>query len=211
MSCSAMSSPPVPSTTLIAPAAAPFASCAWATGTRDCTMDSAAAVEMPAAASPFRKLRREIEWERKRATSSLMSHLRLWVSGVACRGVVGHSALDPRHSSLGRRSIGSTEIACHGVDLVLGPERAAPDHAVEHALPSPAVLAMVAPHTLAVALAAQLERRFPPRRVGKPDRLALLRQRGRSRARERARKERCSNDGGNTPAHRYSPLPLELS
>ena len=61
------------------------------------------------------------------------------------------------------------------VDLVLGPERAPPDHAVEHALPAPAVLAVVPPHAVAVAREAAAEQHFPAGRIGEANGLRLLR------------------------------------
>src|SRR5574341_1390809 len=72
-----------------------------------------------------------------------------------------------------------SEIVRHRLDLVLGPERAAADHAVEHAFPAAAVLPVVEPHAGAVALEALGENDLLARRVGEADRLGLaLRQRG---------------------------------
>src|SRR5574341_1908167 len=67
-----------------------------------------------------------------------------------------------------------SHIVRHRLDLVLGPERAAADHPVEHAFPAAAVLPMIEPHAGAVALEALREHDFLARRVGKSDRLGLL-------------------------------------
>src|SRR6266702_6570277 len=67
------------------------------------------------------------------------------------------------------------EVIGHGLDLVLGPQRAAPDHAVEHAFPAPAVLAVVLPHRRGVALEALAHEHLFPGAVGKSGRLGPLR------------------------------------
>src|SRR6266487_6866223 len=71
------------------------------------------------------------------------------------------------------------EVVGHGPDFVLGPEGAAPDHAVEHALPASAVLTVVLPHRRGVALKAFADQHFLSRRVGEPGRLGALRLRRR--------------------------------
>src|SRR3954468_24152860 len=74
-----------------------------------------------------------------------------------------------------------SEVIGHLPDLVLRPQRAAADHAVERALPGAAVLALVHPHVGAVALEALRDEHFLSRRVGESDRgggLFLLRERG---------------------------------
>src|SRR5207244_12697069 len=60
------------------------------------------------------------------------------------------------------------------------PEGAAPDHAVERALPAAAVLPVVHPHVGAVALEALVDQHVLARRIGETDRCGLraLRERG---------------------------------
>src|SRR5712691_10969858 len=136
-------------------------------------MASAEASEIPAVVRPFRKPRREIERDRYRATSSLIappstaSLFRCRRLPPVCRGeVVGH---DP--------------------DFVLGPEGAAPDHAVEHAFPASAVLTMVLPHRRGVALKAFADEHFFSRCVGESLRIGALRLR-RSRREQAGEKNR---------------------
>src|SRR6185503_20298350 len=90
--------------------------------------------------------------------------------------------------SLGLPRVHRAEVVRHLLDLVLGPQRAAPDHAVERALPAAAVLAVVHPHRRRVALEALGYEDVLPRRVGKAGRgrLLLLRERA-------ARQEQSKN------------------
>src|SRR5712672_2738158 len=87
--------------------------------------------------------------------------------------------------------IRGSEVAGHGCDLVLGPQGAAPDHAVEDAFPAAAVLAMVLPHRRGVALKAFADEHFFSRRIGEPGRLCALRVRRRreEQAAEKNRKD----------------------
>src|SRR3954452_24301500 len=70
-----------------------------------------------------------------------------------------------------------SEVIGHLPDLVLRPQRAAADHAVERALPGAAVLALVHPHVRAVALEALRDQHVLARPIGEADggRLLLLR------------------------------------
>src|SRR6266481_3869333 len=85
--------------------------------------------------------------------------------------------------------IRGSEVAGHGCDFVLGPEGAAPDHAVEHALPASAVLTMVLPHRRGMALKTLADEHFFSRRVGKSGRFGTLRLR-RLRKEQAAEKNR---------------------
>src|SRR6266576_1500726 len=154
------------------------ASCAWAIATSDSTMDSAEASEIPAVVRPFRKPRREIERDRYRATSSLIVPpstaflFRCRRLPPVCRG----------------------EVVGHGLYFVFRPEGAAPDHAVEHAFPAPAVLPVVLPHGRGVALKAFADEHVFSGRIGESLRLGALRLR-RSRKEQAAEKNR---KGGST-------------
>src|SRR3977135_909533 len=81
------------------------------------------------------------------------------------------------------------QVIGHGPDFVLGPEGAAPDHAVEHALPASAVLTMVLPPRRGVALKAFSDEHFFSRRIGESLRLGALCMR-RSRREQGAEKNR---------------------
>ena len=78
MSCSANAAPPVPSKTLNA---WPSAACACATGISESRISFAEVAEIPAVAMPLRNVRREMDCERKRATSSLIAFSRTWRRG----------------------------------------------------------------------------------------------------------------------------------
>src|SRR5213075_2288323 len=65
--------------------------------------------------------------------------------------------------------IGLAEVVGHLLDLVLCPERAAADHAVERALPRAAILPLVHPHRRRVALEALRDEDILARRVGEAD------------------------------------------
>src|SRR6266705_3317707 len=161
ISCSAKHSAPVPSTILIASGAMRPSPWAWAIGTSDSRMASAEASEIPAVVRPFRKPRREIERDRYRATSSLMASLLRCAALFRCR-----RRLPP---------VCRGQVVGHGPDFVLGPQGAASDHAVEHALPASAVLPVILPHRRGVALKAFADEHFLSRRVGEPGRLGALR------------------------------------
>src|SRR5712672_1739296 len=93
--------------------------------------------------------------------------------------------------------IRGSEVAGHGCDLVLGPQGAAPDHAVEHALPASAVLPVVLPHRRGVALKTFADEHFLARRIGEPGRLCALRVRRRreEQAAENNRKDALTGKG----------------
>src|SRR6266850_1251116 len=95
--------------------------------------------------------------------------------------------------SLRPPSVHRAEIVGHGLDLLLGPQRAASDHAIEHALPAAPVLAVIHPHSRAVALEALGEQGLLARRVRKSWRLRLLLLRER-RARQEQRAEQSEQD-----------------
>src|SRR2546430_12768822 len=78
-----------------------------------------------------------------------------------------------RALSLGFSPVHTAEVIGHLLDLVLRPQRAAADHAVERALPGAAVLALIHPHVGAVALEALVDQHVLARRVGKADRCRL--------------------------------------
>src|SRR5882672_9218152 len=65
------------------------------------------------------------------------------------------------------------QVVGHLLDLVLRPERAAADHAVERALPGAAVLALIHPHVGAVALEALVDQHVLAGAIGKTDRRGL--------------------------------------
>src|SRR6267378_2186347 len=90
------------------------------------------------------------------------------------------TGIAPPALSLGFPPVHQGEIVRHRLDVLLGPQRPPSDHAVEHALPAPAVLAVIHPHSRAVALKAPGEQRLLARGVGESRclRLLLLRQRG---------------------------------
>src|SRR6266403_3085058 len=82
------------------------------------------------------------------------------------------------------------QVVGHLLDLVLRPERAAADHAVERALPGAAVLALVHPHVGAVALEALRYQHVLARPVGETGRRGFLLLR-RRRLRGERRAEDC--------------------
>src|SRR5258708_15269237 len=100
------------------------------------------------------------------------------------------------------------EVAGHGRDFVLGPQGAAPDHAVEHALPATAVLPMVLPHRWGVALKAFADEHFFSRCVGEPGRLRALRLRRRrqEQAAEKNRKNVVAEKGHLAPPRLQATL-----
>src|SRR5438034_4235509 len=62
-----------------------------------------------------------------------------------------------RALSLGFSPVHVAQVIGHLLDLVLRPQRAAADHAVERALPGAALLALIHPHVGAVALEALVD------------------------------------------------------
>src|SRR5256885_6379883 len=66
------------------------------------------------------------------------------------------------------------EVIGHLANLVLSPQRPAPDHAEERALPGVPVLALVHPHARAVTLEALRDEDFLARPVGKAAGRGLL-------------------------------------
>ena len=109
---------------------------ACAIAVTDSRIELAAAVVTPVATRRRTKSRREMPLVRSCATRFLIDVL---LCRLRRRGRVG-----PRLS----QEIG------HGSDLVLGPERPAPDHPVEDAFPRFALLPQRAPHARLVALEA---------------------------------------------------------
>src|SRR3977135_1794462 len=103
------------------------------------------------------------------------------------------------------------QVIGHGPDFVLGPEGAAPYHAVEHALPASAILLMILPHRRGVALKAFADEHFFSRRggrsgrVGKSGRLGTLRLR---RRREEQAAEKNRKRGSTEKGHRDCLLSL---
>src|SRR3979490_1083160 len=97
------------------------------------------------------------------------------------------------------------QVIGHGPDFVLGPEGAAPYHAVEHALPASAILLMILPHRRGVALKAFADEHFFSGRVGKSGRLGTLRLR---RRREEQAAEKNRKRGSTEKGHRDCLLSL---
>src|SRR5229473_3673959 len=102
------------------------------------------------------------------------------------------------------------EVVGHGPDFVFGPEGAAPDHAVEHALPASAVLTVVLPHGRGVALKAFADEHFFSRRIGESLRLGALRLRRLSRE-QAAEKNRKGGLTGNGHGDCLLSLPATIS
>src|SRR3954470_18797645 len=73
--------------------------------------------------------------------------------------------------------VSSAEVVGHLSYLVLRPQRAAADHAIERAFPGAAVLALVHPHVRTVALEALRDEDVLARRIGKSGRRLALRER----------------------------------
>ena len=117
---------------------------ACAIAVTDSRIEFAAAVVTPVATRRRTKSRREMPLVRSCATRFLMTFS---LARLTASAPYGRRLISLRSSRL-RQEVG------HGVDLVLGPERAAADHPVEHALPRLAVLPQRAPHARLVALEA---------------------------------------------------------
>src|SRR3954468_2673556 len=73
--------------------------------------------------------------------------------------------------------VSGAEVIGHLSYLVLRPQRAAADHAIERAFPGAAVLALVHPHVGAMALEALRHEDILARRIGKSGRRLALRER----------------------------------
>src|SRR5712691_8107393 len=123
------------------------------------------------------------------------------ISSLSCAGLFRRRRLPPVYRG---------EVVGHGPDFVLGPEGAASDHAVEHALPASAVLAMVLPHRRGVALKAFADEHFFSRRVGEPGRLGALRLRRRRRD-QAAEKNRKGGFTGKGHGDGLLSLPATIS
>src|SRR5438552_12394123 len=157
-------------------------------------MDSAEASEIPAVVKPFRNPRRDIERDRYRATSSLI--------------VPPYTA--PLFRCRRLPPVCGGEVVGHGPYFVFRPECAAPDHAVEHAFPTSAVLPVVLPHGRGVALKAFADEHFFSRRIGESLRLGALRLR-RSRPEQAAQKNRKGGLTGNGHGDCLLSLPATIS
>src|SRR5882672_3359659 len=107
-------------------------------------------------------------------------------------------------------SVRGGEVVGHGPDFVLGPQCAAPDHAVEHALPASAVLTVVLPHRRGVTLKAFADEYFLSRCIGEPGRLGTLRLRLR-REEQAAEKNREGGFTGNEHGDCLLSVPATIS